>query len=160
MEASAYIKNINSSPKKLRLLIHSVKNLLPVEAIEVLRYTPKKSAKNLSKAIASALSNARQTLKVPDYMVQFKTLLVEEGIKLKRYNPGSRGTAKPYIKRYSHLKIVLKAKELPQEVKSVVNETKTKSVKQVEKEVKTTENKEVKKQEKKQVKRAAKTAKK
>ncbi|MCR4312671.1 MAG: uL22 family ribosomal protein, partial [Candidatus Roizmanbacteria bacterium] len=40
----------------------------------------------------------------------FKLLSVEQGQKLKRYKPGSRGNAKPINRRMSHIKIILEAK--------------------------------------------------
>jgi large subunit ribosomal protein L22 len=80
-----------------------------VEATNVLYYSPKRSARIFYKAIKSAINNAKQTLKVSDDLLQFKLFTVEEGQKLKRYLPGSRGNVKPVKKRYSHIKIVLTA---------------------------------------------------
>jgi len=64
----------------------------------------------LYKAIKSAISSARQILKVEDNLLNFKLLSVEQGQKLKRYKPGSRGNAKPINRRMSHVKIILEAK--------------------------------------------------
>ncbi len=107
MESVTYLKNIKIAPKKLRLMIPQIKRLRPVQALSILLYTPKKPAKILYKAVHSALSNAKQTLKVSEDLLQFKVLSIDEGQKLKRFNPGSRGTAKPYTKKFSHIKIVL-----------------------------------------------------
>lgn len=107
MESVTYLRNIKIAPKKLRLIIPQVKRLRPAQALSVLLYTPKKPAKILYKAVRSALFNAKQALKVNEDLLQFKVLSVDEGQKLKRYNPGSRGTAKPYAKKFSHIKIVM-----------------------------------------------------
>jgi large subunit ribosomal protein L22 len=72
-----------------------------------LRYTNKAPAKFLYKAIQSALTNAKNTLSTGEDMLQFKVLTVEEGRKLKRFRPGGRGMAKPYVHKYSHIKVVL-----------------------------------------------------
>lgn len=107
MESVTYLRNIKIAPKKLRLIIPQVKRLRPAQALSVLLYTPKKPAKILYKAVRSALFNAKQALKVNEDLLQFKVLSVDEGQKLKRYNPGSRGTAKPYAKKFSHIKIIM-----------------------------------------------------
>lgn len=112
MESITYFKNLKISPKKVRFLLPAVKKLKPTMAMEHLFYTPKKPAKILYQAIKSAINNAKVSLKVADDLLKFKSLAIDEGFKLKRYNPGARGNAKPYKRRYSHIKIVLVAEEV------------------------------------------------
>lgn len=110
MESTTYLKNIRISPKKLRFLLPSIKKIEPMDAVSVLSLMPKRSAKILSKALRSAISNAKHTLKVNEDLLEFKALSVDAGQTLKRYNPGSRGGVLPYKKRFSHIKVVLRAK--------------------------------------------------
>ena len=110
-EVSAYIKNLPITPKKLRFLLPSVKKLSPKEALEKLPYVNKKAAQFFYKAIKSAVDNAKNLYGVNENMLKFKLLTVEEGIKLKRWRAGSRGRAKPYMRRRSHIKIVLQVEE-------------------------------------------------
>lgn len=107
MESLTYLRNIKSSPKKLRMLLDDVKKMRPQEALDYLFYAPQKSAKIYHKALKSAISNATSTLKVGADMLQFKLFTIEEGRVIKRYRPGSRGMAKPIKRRYSHIKIIL-----------------------------------------------------
>lgn len=109
METRAYIKNIKISPKKLRFLLPAIKKLTPAKSLEYLFYTPKKGARLFYKAIKSAINNAKQTIKVNEDLLKFKLLTVEEGRKLKRYQPGGKGVAKPIKKKYAHIKIILTA---------------------------------------------------
>ncbi|MCX7880905.1 MAG: 50S ribosomal protein L22 [Patescibacteria group bacterium] len=111
MEAKAYIKNVKISPKKLRFLLPEVKKLKPLEALDYLFYTPKKGARILYQALKSAIDNAKKTLKIKEDLLKFKVLTVEEGQKLKRYQPGGRGTVKPIVKRMSHIKVILESEE-------------------------------------------------
>lgn len=106
MEVKAYIKNLKISPKKLRFLLPQIKEMSPREALDYLAYLPKKGAKIFYKAIKSALSNAKN-LNISEDRLKFKTFLVEEGIKLKRYRPGGKGMVKTIKRRYSHVKIIL-----------------------------------------------------
>lgn len=107
MESTTVIKNVRISPKKLRFLLPEIKKLSPKEALVYLLYTPKKGAKILYQAVKSAISNAKNYLKIDEDKLKFKVIAVDEGLKLKRYQPGGRGTVKPYKKRFSHIKITL-----------------------------------------------------
>jgi large subunit ribosomal protein L22 len=111
MESTTIVKNVRISPKKLRFLLKEVKKLGPKEVLPYLLYTPKKGAKILHKAIKSAINNAKNYLKIAEEELKFKVIAIDEGLKLRRYQPGGRGTVKPYKKRFSHIKIVLVGKE-------------------------------------------------
>lgn len=110
METKAYFVNLPVSPKKARFYLPAIKKLKPAESLEFLMYENTDASEILYKAIKSAISSARQILKVEDNLLNFKLLSVEQGQKLKRYKPGSRGNAKPINRRMSHIKIILEAK--------------------------------------------------
>lgn len=114
MESLTYLKNQSITPKKLRMFLSKIKKLSPVQATNVLYYSPNRAAQVFYKAIKSAIANAKQTLKVNDDLLQFKLFTIEEGNKLKRYQAGSRGNAKPFRTRYSHIKIILVSKTQPE----------------------------------------------
>jgi large subunit ribosomal protein L22 len=125
MESVTYFKNLKITPKKLRFLLPAIKKLSPNKALVKLLYTPKKPAKVLYQAIKSAMTNAKNNLHVNDDLLTFKTLSVDEGNRLKRFRPGGRGTAKPYKKKFSHVKIVLFAEEKKLKVMSKKSGTKS-----------------------------------
>lgn len=111
MEARSYSKNLRISPKKLRFLLPEIKKMGPADSLTYLIYTPNKPAKIFYKSIKSAITNATNVLKVDEKVLRFKHLSVEEGHKLKRFRAGGRGTAKPILKRFAHIKIILEAEE-------------------------------------------------
>ena len=120
MESKAYFINLPVSPKKIRFYLPAIKKLKPTDSLDYLFYERTDAASILYKAIKSAIANARQLLKVEDNLLNFKLLTVEQGQKLKRFRPGSRGNANPINRRMSHVKIILKAsKEAVKPVKSV-----------------------------------------
>ena len=94
-------KNIQDSPRKLRLVADMVRKMSPAQAVETLQFTNKAAAAPLAKAIQTALANVKSEELV------FKSLEINEGTKLKRFRWGSHGHAKSYKKRWSHIKIVL-----------------------------------------------------
>lgn len=110
MEAKASVTDVHSTPKKLRTLLMDVKKMSPVKAMDHLLYSPKKSAKILYKVIKSAVDNAKATLQIDANLLEFKILKVDQGHALRRYNPGSRGNAKPYRKQFSHIDVVVAVK--------------------------------------------------
>lgn len=118
MEAKASVTDVHSTPKKLRTLLMDVKKMTPVKAMDHLLYSPKKSANILYKVIKSAVDNAKATLQIDANLLEFKILKVDQGHALRRYNPGSRGNAKPYRKQFAHISVVVGLSK-KKEVKSV-----------------------------------------
>ena len=144
MESTTYLKDIKIPPKKLRFFLPEIKKHKPAEALTYLLYAPNRSSRILYQAIHSAINNARNTLKVEDGLLKFKTLTVEEGHKIKRYRPGGRGTAKTFVKRFSHIKIVLVEDVKPTVKKEVKKTVEDKQDKKVVVERKTKEKESVK----------------
>ncbi len=110
-EARAYIKNLPITPKKLRFLLPTIKKMSPKEALEKLPYINKKAARIFHKVIKSAVDNAKNLHGASEDMLKFKLLTVEEGLKLKRWRAGSRGRAMPFMRRRSHIKVILEVEE-------------------------------------------------
>lgn len=99
-------KNIGSTPRKLRLVADMVRKMKPSLALQTLEFTPKAAAFPLSKAIKTALGNAKQQ-GLSEEGLSFESVEINEGSKYRRFRAGSRGHADPYKKKTSHIKIVL-----------------------------------------------------
>lgn len=104
MEAVHIQKFVHSTPRKLRLVAQMIRKIEPIKALEVLKFTNKKTALDLAKAIKTALANAKQK---GMENVLFKSLEINEGPVMKRFKAASRGRALPYKKKMSHIKIVM-----------------------------------------------------
>lgn len=151
MESITYQKNLKVSPKKLRMIRDNIFKMSPKEALDYLLYAPTKPAKTYYKVLNSAIQNAVNALKVQSDVLQFKLLTIEEGRKLNRYKAGSKGMAKPIVRRYSHIKIILVEKAQPKKVEK--EETKPVKVEKKPAEKKATVKKAAPKAEKKEVKK-------
>lgn len=127
MEAYTIQKYIHRTPRKLRLVADMVRKMEPTAALNILQFTPNHSALDLSAAINTALANAR--IKGMGDNIYFKSIEINEAPSLKRMRPGTKGRAKLYKKRMSHIKIILsddlKVKEQKPKVK-IVKEKKEK----------------------------------
>jgi large subunit ribosomal protein L22 len=112
MESKAVLKLARVSPRKARLVADLVRGREVGEAIEILTFTRKKSAKFIKDLIESAVANAEfkakrdnSTLDIDDLII--KTIYVDGGPTLRRFRPRARGMATPVLKRTSHITVVL-----------------------------------------------------
>ena len=109
MEVTAIQKHIIASPKKLREVTFLIKKFTPQVAVDRLPFTGKRAALELKKVVMTAIANAKQVGLNPDDLM-FKEIQINEGPRLKRFRAGSRGRAKPYKRKMSHIRIVLTTK--------------------------------------------------
>lgn len=123
MEIKAIQKQIRISSQKLRKVVYVVKKLKPQRAVEVLPHLGNKGAEVLSKVIRQAIVNAKQKGFESDNLI-FKEIQINEGPKLKRGQPVSRGRWHRILKPLSHIRIVL------QTVDSMQSKSKTKKEKE------------------------------
>lgn len=107
MEVRSHIKFARISPIKARFLLGGLKKMKPTVAVERLALSKQRSARILRQAIMSAIANAKNNLQLSEDSLQFSTLRVDEGPFLKRFRAGSKGTGKPYVRRTSHIEVVL-----------------------------------------------------
>ncbi len=144
MDCQASAKNIRISPEKIRLVVAQIKKMPPQKAIQILGFVNKSPSLPLKKLIASAVANAKNNHGIAEEDLLFKEILVGKGPMYKRYQPVSRGRAHHILKRTSHIKIVLiaKQKESKPEVKKLDEKKATETKEQ--KEIKTPKTKGVK----------------
>jgi len=107
MEVVAYTKYSRISPKKAREVAREVQGRPANEALELLKFIPRKAARLLRKTLHSAVSNAENNHNLNSDDLVIKEAIVEEGPAFRRFKAAARGSAKPIRKRTSHLRIVL-----------------------------------------------------
>jgi large subunit ribosomal protein L22 len=107
----ATLKNCGVSAQKARLVVDLVRGKPAVEALTLLKFTPKVAARHVGKLLASAIANAEENFGVSrDTLVVYKITADEaQTRKWRRY--GARGRFKPLLRRASHITIVLREKE-------------------------------------------------
>lgn len=110
-QVRSYAKGVDMSPRKVSLVAGLVRGRSVADALIILSHTPKRAAKPVAKAIASAQANAVNTHGVDAKTTQIQTISVTAGPRLKRYKPASRGRAMPFQKRTSHILVVVEGKE-------------------------------------------------
>jgi len=107
MEAKAVAKYIRMSPQKVRLVVDLVRGKKVQEARQILLFTSKYAAGPVSKALNSALANAKQNPNIDENILYVKEVFVDQGPSLKRWRARAQGRAASIKKRMSHITVVL-----------------------------------------------------
>ena len=107
MEVRAVAKWLHHSPRKVRLVVDAIRGLSVVEALAVLRTMPQAAAVPVFKAVKSASANAENNFGLDLDDLYVKRIWADDGPRLKRWNPVSRGRAHPILKRLSHITVVV-----------------------------------------------------
>jgi large subunit ribosomal protein L22 len=96
------------SAQKARLVATAIRGMQAGEALDKLRFTPKKAARLFYKLVNSAIANAvDQSPSVNvDYLV-IDQVFVDDGPRSKRWSPRAMGRAYSIHKHSSHLTVVL-----------------------------------------------------
>ena len=114
--SKATLRNVRVSPQKARLVADLVRGRDVEQALEMLPFTPKKTAPMIKKLIESAVANAEQKASQDGTNVDIdslyvKTITVDMGASLRRFRPRAMGRATKIIKPTSHIKVELAARE-------------------------------------------------
>ncbi|RXK53059.1 50S ribosomal protein L22 [Oleiharenicola lentus] len=107
MEIQALTRNVRMSPRKVREVANEIQGRSVPEALDLLALIPRKSARLLAKTLKSAVANAENNNSLAADALTVSRALVGPGPVLKRFKAGAKGSAKPRVKRMSHLRIVL-----------------------------------------------------
>ena len=99
------------SPKKGREVTREIQGRSVNEALELLSFIPRKSARLVAKTLKSAVANAENNNAGSSVSLMIEKAVVEDAPRLKRFRAGPRGMVKPRKKRMSHIRIQLRNTE-------------------------------------------------
>ncbi|GAA4826660.1 50S ribosomal protein L22 [Algivirga pacifica] len=110
MEAVAKLNNCPIAPRKMRLVVDSIRGKQVIEALNLLRYEQKAGAPYVEKLLLSAIANWEQ--KNPEDSIEDADLFVKEvfvtqGRTLKRFRPAPQGRAHRIRKRSNHVTLIV-----------------------------------------------------
>jgi large subunit ribosomal protein L22 len=109
-KASYLNKNIQISPRKLRLMVDEVRKLSPVEALARIKFINSKAARILVKALTNIIADAKNNFNLDTNSLKFDTIKADEALKIKRMDKshGSHFARGLIQKRHSRLVIIVK----------------------------------------------------
>jgi len=113
MEVKSITKHVRVSPKKARDVTRAIQGLPVSVALDILTFTPKKSAQLINKTLKTAIADAENNFSLDVDNLIVKEAVIGAGPTMKRHKPRARGSAGAIIKRTSHIFITLA--EAPEE---------------------------------------------
>ncbi|AQG82007.1 50S ribosomal protein L22 [Spirosoma montaniterrae] len=116
MEAVARLRDVPTSPRKMRLIADLIRGQRVSRALGVLKYQPQAAAATLQKVLLSAVANWQQKnedVRIEDADLFVKTIFVDGGPMLKRLRPAPQGRGHRIRKRSNHITIVIDSAAQP-----------------------------------------------
>ncbi|TMD46465.1 MAG: 50S ribosomal protein L22 [Chloroflexi bacterium] len=107
MEVQAKAKWVRTSPRKVRLVARTLRNLPVSEALVACSFMPKSAARDVAKVIRSAQANAENNFNLVRDDLVIKDIRVEPGPMLKRGQPRAMGRLFSIFKRTSHITAIV-----------------------------------------------------
>ena len=109
MEAIAKLNNIPSSPRKMRLLADLIRGEKVEKALNILKFSPRHSSRELEKLLLSAMANweVKNDDSVDAAELYIKEISVNGGKMLKRLQTAPQGRAYRVRKRSNHVSLVI-----------------------------------------------------
>ena len=111
MEAVAKLKNCPMSPRKMRMVVDTIRGKDVETGLNILRYTRREEGVWIEKLLLSAIANWENKLgnveNADDYDLYIKTAFVDGGSMLKRFRPAPHGRAHRIRKRSNHVTLVV-----------------------------------------------------
>jgi large subunit ribosomal protein L22 len=110
IEARAVTKYARISPTKARSMANAIRNKDVSEALQILIFSPKKSARIIYKTLMSAVANAENNFGLNAENLYVSEIMINEGPRMKRLWPRSHGRADVLQKRMSHIYVTVRDK--------------------------------------------------
>ena len=110
MEAVAKLRNVPSSPRKMRLVADVIRGEKVTKALNILKFEPKHCSNDLEKLLLSAIANweaKNEGARIEDAELYVKAISVDGGRMLKRLQTAPQGRAHRIRKRSNHVTLVL-----------------------------------------------------
>ena len=131
--ATAYLKDVPTSPRKMRLVADMIRGVRVNQALNMLKYEAKYSSDKLEKLLLSAISNwsiKNADAKLEEADLYIKEIFVDGGRQLKRLRPAPQGRAHRIRKRSNHVTLVVDSMQpVAEKTEKPVAEKKEKQVK-------------------------------
>ena len=107
METRAYLKGTRLSPQKAGLVANAIRGKSVQDAMDFLVFNKQKGSAVIKKLLESAIANAENNNNADVDILSVKSIIVNQGMRLKRMKPRARGRADRIIKPTCHIEIIL-----------------------------------------------------
>jgi large subunit ribosomal protein L22 len=104
----AQARYIPHSAQKVRLLCDLVRGKSVVDALNTLKFSPNSAARPIEKVLFSAMSNGEENFGVSRDDQVVHRIFADEAPTRKWRRFGARGRFKPWLRRNSHITVILR----------------------------------------------------
>lgn len=106
-EFGARLRNVPSSPRKMRLVVDMIRGVEAFKALGILKFSNKEASRKVEKLLRSAIANWEQKneRKAGAGELYVKTVFVDAAPMLKRMRPAPQGRGYRIRKRSNHVTI-------------------------------------------------------
>jgi large subunit ribosomal protein L22 len=107
----AHARHIPISPQKVRLVVDMIRGKAVVDALNTLKFVTNQAANPVTKVINSAMSNAEENFGVSRDDLYIHRIFADDGPTRRWRRFGARGRFKPWLRRSSHITVILRERE-------------------------------------------------
>ena len=109
----AKLRNVPSSPRKMRYVVDLVRGMEVNRALGTLKFCAKAASADVEKLLRSAIANWEQKneRKAEDGELYITKIFVDEGVTLKRMRPAPQGRGYRIRKRSNHVTLFVDTKK-------------------------------------------------
>ena len=119
-KAQALLRNVPTSPRKMRLVTDLIRGQEVNRALDILKFGKQEASRRLEKLLLSAIANwqaKNEGVRLEDSNLYVKEVQVDGGRILRRIQPAPQGRAYRIRKRSNHVTLVLGSRK--QEVENI-----------------------------------------
>jgi large subunit ribosomal protein L22 len=112
-QAYAKLRNVPTSPRKMRLVVDLIRGKEINLALDILKFSTKEASRSVEKLLLSAVANWKEKnegQRLEDANLYVKEAYVDGGRILKRLRPAPQGRAHRIRKRSNHVTILVDSK--------------------------------------------------
>ncbi len=109
-QSFARLRNVPTSPRKMRLVADMVRGMDVNKALDVLKFSTKDASRKVEKLLLSAIANWKdknEGVRLEEANLYVKEIYVDSGRILKRLRPAPQGRAHRIRKRSNHVTILV-----------------------------------------------------
>lgn len=110
-DITAKVRFVDLSAQKVRLVADLVRGKNVTEALSTLKFTTNRAAGPVFKVVASAMANGEENFGVSRDDLYVYRIFADEAPTRKWRRFGARGRFKPWLRRSSHITVVLRERE-------------------------------------------------
>ncbi len=112
-QAYARLRNVPTSPRKMRLVVDMIRGKEVNSALDILKFSKQEATGRVEKLLLSAVANWKEKnegVRLEDANLFVKEVYVDSGRILKRLKPAAQGRANRIKKRSNHVTILVDSK--------------------------------------------------